>query len=1216
MTEIVIIKSEDVIEKTEEEQDIYLKRIKKEIDLPDGLVELLKNDKPSPKFDIPALNVLKLKRLMEYENIIYICEEMPDVDYEIERTPIAMGGRAKPSKHFSRAHALDTKHHKHPPRGNVHDAKRHEHERALHDSKSHAEGMEMPLNKMVVYKKDLDYYLAGDNNYRYQCSAGEQVKIIGIVVDSKMPIKKWKWDEQPISLAFVYDFIYKTRNLDYVYNKLWQSTILENLANNLAFMKTTKSGRYYVSFSSEQHAAVVLTCLMQLYHTLISCRIIDFLNYIMDAARKMPKSSKYMPATQVLVDQFVKFGTYTETVSVDTCKADKMCALLNKHSYMFGGIFDNKFPNSIDMDMKNFNRFNFYMNLKYDGEAKFDWCDEIARKFISDKEVRKFNELYTEEIIYRNLYRRFIDEENYFRIYKKIQNFYSGSPIKNIFYSIKRYITDKERQILDFQYKKYKEQTLDVYPWSKYMVLLRSERGSPREPLAKLDEFIKKRDDSDWYRGMKGEPIICPHFYKLMRGENIQLITNEFTDTSISDNLYYCYICGEVISKKVYRIQVSSEGDVNATMLNADLEVIKFIYGYAIGISKNEIVFKMEITEKQQINLARTVTRTVLGIVKDVIHQLSVDKISSNDQKDAKKKLFTVITIYAFLIKLVFDNFETIKFKFFGKFGNKYRSDELVRYVSNIIISRQNVLINAIHGINSTNIQSFVNKAFVDISKLVLSAKLEKHKTKEYDGSQFDIIYQYFKRVMGKQKFDPDFKHVLAYQNVKFPTAKVVKDDYSFENYMHITFNSFTEYVKLPFNVPFYVGDSGNYTPKYGEFMKDFAPVVAYDREYFRVNSLQKNKQFFSVKLNHDINFHPSTDQKYLETLVAINYGIINKFHKHKWHVLEDDDKECTICKKKFSVIVQTYTPELGKNVKRYGMIDNFYNFYFNQCMAYTPNSKLSLYHVWVGDKCKQCGVLKDDITNKNYDIFLKYYEQFMKVLGNNHRKLLPFKEAIEFKRPVQEKLKRHEDAFKIFISASKSYMNGSKLDIAPAHIKTISQYENFWRNVGVFELNIFDNVLNGVKVVEDNIMRKNYLVYYVQLMKKKIVAIKNFKKITFSDEESKILLKDNIIDLKKFEMPRMEYYGGSPLGEQISYLLAYLYNLMTRAIDAAKNDEFTFYLVNVIVQNERAISPATEKEQLKIKGDQVEIFEEAESPFDGPDVYKNIDYSGENDDV
>jgi hypothetical protein len=54
-------------------------------------------------------------------------------------------------------------------------------------------------------------------------------------------ILKWKWDEAPISLSFVYDFIYKTKSYDYVYNMLWCVTILENLSNNLTFMKNVKN---------------------------------------------------------------------------------------------------------------------------------------------------------------------------------------------------------------------------------------------------------------------------------------------------------------------------------------------------------------------------------------------------------------------------------------------------------------------------------------------------------------------------------------------------------------------------------------------------------------------------------------------------------------------------------------------------------------------------------------------------------------------------------------------------------------------------------------------------------------------------------------------------------------------------------------------------------------------------------------------------------------
>jgi hypothetical protein len=151
-----------------------------------------------------------------------------------------------------------------------------------------------------------------------------------------------------------------------------------------------------------------------------------------------------------------------------------------------------------------------------------------------------------------------------------------------------------------------------------------------------------------------------------------------------------------------------------------------YIWKQTNQIVRSFIEFK-ELRTTKYVNMFITnITTKLYDFINLIEKKLMKSKTSSLEEIENKKKLFTVMYVYAVLIKIILDNYESITFQRLDKKGFvKPSVEKLLRYAIDKIILTQNVIINKLTDVNESFLESNLSKAYKNITLYLEKAKLE-----------------------------------------------------------------------------------------------------------------------------------------------------------------------------------------------------------------------------------------------------------------------------------------------------------------------------------------------------------------------------------------------------------------------------------------------------------------------------------------------------------
>jgi hypothetical protein len=746
------------------------------------------------------------------------------------------------------------------------------------------------------------------------------------------------------------------------------------------------------------------------------------------------------------------------------------------------------------------------------------------------------------------------------------------------------------------------------HPW--YILIKKYRRTYKKELLDQLENYIDERDDNDYYK-LKGINVICAHLYKLFHNEPSESLVSTYAAELLVDESYYCRICGEMIAKKEYDPQISWEGDKESGRQNIDNGTVEFIRRYVIGIMKNDLEFKVAPTDGHFNKSVNKIAWFLVPKIKDVDKQLFADKINNSTTKENKRKLFTIIYIYAIMIKLVIDNPNDIKFKFSPGYAERIKTAQLLPIVSKTIISRQNILINNIDAFSHTNIPGFLSSAFDELA--VISTKIKQFTKNAIDFSS-DNIYEYIREAIKiyfpKLTYEPDFSQSFCYQGLgKFIIDNGERYDYvpqslDFSDVLRASFGIFVHYLEIPHDTPPFTETITNFSSHYAKYLDYFNAFMKIERAYFAKIS-RENWVNFGTYPRFDNLFKQHIDKK----CITMDFGMKTGFHKHVWKI-KNGALTCNICEDTFDNVAAQYSENLVAYVQRYYTVLNFYNFYFNQCL----NPGKSIFHIWNNGECEQCHITKKMIIEndleffeKNHDKFDKAHEHKVIVLATKEPKPIQIAEPCEYKQMLNS-LSNFMDRTSFFVTNQKFQIN-----IEKSIITKIEEYKIFWENIGNFEANIFESVLAKKKVNVNLIMRKQYLTFYIEFAMKHYYALKNYKNLVVVDDDLRTIMNEYNIILTSFKAP-INKNCGVTLEEQVHYLYDYLLELIVEIIQNVQNEYYNYYFINLFIKNEKSISQLSERERLMARGMmQDSIFNDEVDDTTVDDVYEDMDYEGQN---
>lgn len=412
--------------------------------------------------------------------------------------------------------------------------------------------------------------------------------------------------------------------------------------------------------------------------------------------------------------------------------ADKMIIVLEKLLFIYK-------DKSISKEQKN----------QYENDIK-DILDKKRMDLISRAQIasqdKKYQKTVLREMKLRWYYIRKFGFERFHDITERMPKYGTvRSTIAGTHGTILDYVNKKEKEILELEYKNQEKlnESLTKYkaPWVPLVRKMRT-ANSKKDRIRFFNELkkylpVSKRatgTPNDWIRTPEGYPIICPHVKEQIELEEKNLKDNDIRDAILKYagdtplyQAFYCKICGELItySEEMEGLTLF-EGDQPAVLHTLDEVLRDFIWKQTNQVVRTFVQFK-ELRSSKFINMfISNITSKLYDFINLIEKKLLKSKTSTLEEVENKRKLFTVIYIYAMLIKIISDNYQSVSFVKLGKEGySKMPVQKLLQYAIEKIILTQNVIINKLNDINEEFLESSLSKAYKNISLVMEKSKLE-----------------------------------------------------------------------------------------------------------------------------------------------------------------------------------------------------------------------------------------------------------------------------------------------------------------------------------------------------------------------------------------------------------------------------------------------------------------------------------------------------------
>lgn len=478
--------------------------------------------------------------------------------------------------------------------------------------------------------------------------------------------------------------------------------------------------------------------------------------------RATPKFSELFKLMAVMITKFYALPTGVEPTEVKIEIDTRVGELLTQlHPFMSRKRLV-KYESSLRYDLWINDMFElfekFYISLDGSADVRKDFANELKELLLSKareeyvsaelyvRQQREFTTMFS-EMRYRWIYIQKFGWDKFVTLYSAPIGKYEWKNMRLA--PIMSLLPKNVADIVEVEYKRIEKYTDALYnnncPHLQIEASMRSTEVISERHAAynELRRYIPE-NERGLSRGIPTEmiscsvckfPLICPHvrdLYELEKNkrsdDEIREFINKYSGNAPVDRHYYCRICGEPISDSTeLDVTVAFAKGVEPDYHYADDELRDFIWQEASSLVRGFTEFKGVQTNKFINKFVGTIVNNVYEFVAAIEKKIIKAKTSSMDDIQNKRKLYTIIYVIAFLVKVIGDNPDRIRFairrndKKSGVEGtfSKEPVGKLLGYAFKIIMSSQNVLISRIEGMSDTVVQNSLLKAFKVITSLL-----------------------------------------------------------------------------------------------------------------------------------------------------------------------------------------------------------------------------------------------------------------------------------------------------------------------------------------------------------------------------------------------------------------------------------------------------------------------------------------------------------------
>ncbi len=655
-------------------------------------------------------------------------------------------------------------------------------------------------HQRVVYAGSLSDYLntglKSRDSYVYVEESEKIVEVCGFIIIPDETVQTYFDDS--IKSSSIIDRI-KTGNYteqylwDILFSPYFQSSenrIKTNLADigignkKLNLIQTSKTGVFYTLFHSEQEAKNICNLFSGYFTDLTYYQLSDYIDIFLDNVRKdetiNPESSnlyksiqnKLLEPLNAVVNVTPDFAEFKhKEIRKFLGEIEKEGLISGKLNYLYNssvwsGLADSNMTGLLEKLM--FIHGNIDKNQKQQYENDVESMLDLKRvekttKIHDFMRNQQHNIIFLKEMTYRWLYVRKFGLDKLQNIKKNMPKY--GNMLSEVIGThgdILDYLNPKEKEIVLKEYKNLQEKQSNpkVMVWTSVVDgIKRSTNKKERIYLLKeLQKYLpQKYDKTDWIRSSDNVIIICPHLLDLIKMESENMNENDIhnsileyaSDTPIYQE-YFCKICGEHITYAENMESITMfEGNQSVVWHTLGEDLKDFIWKQTNHVVRGNIEFKDVHTSKFTNMFITNITIKLYEFINLIEKMLVKSKTSSLDEIHAKKKLYTVIYIYAIIIKIMLDNPGMLTFVgLASKFG-KIDVHKLLSFCSAKIVLTQNIIITQIKDITDEFIESSLNKAYKNIILVVDKTKIESPPEMDLSMSiALDPIYHYLTNMM------------------------------------------------------------------------------------------------------------------------------------------------------------------------------------------------------------------------------------------------------------------------------------------------------------------------------------------------------------------------------------------------------------------------------------------------------------------------------------
>lgn len=426
--------------------------------------------------------------------------------------------------------------------------------------------------------------------------------------------------------------------------------------------------------------------------------------------------------------------------------------LLKKEEPLFGLVFSDEFVMSAWLDIASLRLTAWLERLLNNMKDSGEWANFKQERFYASVEretMRKIIAHNFKELWYRWIYKR--------KFHKDIDGQLPAGVrrIPQVEVSLKALIPASEWKLVELEYKKeqefYRSQNV---PWTKTLRQLRKSGWHDPTAWAELQSYLPKdadKIDNDWIRSSDGHPIICPHMRDLTianlkrdpdsAAKAAQEVINKYKGLSPLYDNYYCRICGEVLLAESPLEGVISRDEM-ALISTQEEPLREFIWKQASHVIRAFVAFK-DIKSPQYINqFTSAVAESLHEFISVMEQRLRKSKTATRDVINNKLKLFTSLYVFVTLMRIIENNPDAVRFTFMD--SGKAGFDKMLKMTFPRFMSYNDTIINKLTDVSEEFLKDAFRKAYQNVQKV--TATIQETPPAEV-AIETEYTYQYARRM-------------------------------------------------------------------------------------------------------------------------------------------------------------------------------------------------------------------------------------------------------------------------------------------------------------------------------------------------------------------------------------------------------------------------------------------------------------------------------------